>query len=217
MTTHRFHDDATLGFYAANARHYAAARPDEISPDLAAFLPRLTPGCRILELGCGSGRDAAAMAALGFDVDATDGTPAMAALASERLARPARVLRFDALDVCEGYDAVIAHASLLHVPLAGLPVILARICNALRPGGWHFASYKTGKPPGWDEHGRYYNYLSRRDADHSYRDAGAWAEIAFAEYDGQGYFGAPARWLGVTARKAGDFGSARPGADPARI
>jgi SAM-dependent methyltransferase len=197
----RHHDRATLDFYEANARPYAEARLDAIAPDLPPFLARLERGCRILELGCGSGHDAAAMQALGFDVDATDGTPAMAALASEQLGRPARVLRFDALDASEAYDAVIAHAALLHVSPGGLPAILTRIWTALRPGGWHFASYKTGATPGWDAHGRYYNYPSREQADEMYRAAGAWADLCFEEYDGTGYFGAPARWLSVAARK----------------
>ena len=169
-----------------------------------AFLPNLTPGCRILELGCGSGRDAAEMQRLGFDVDATDGTKAMAALASERLIRPARVLRFDELDVVEGYEAIVACASLLHVPHSALPSVLARIWRALKPGGWHFASYKTAGSQGWDIHKRYYNQLTRRDAERGYSEAGAWASISFDEYDGPGHFSAPSRWLTVTGQKTRD-------------
>jgi len=92
-------DRDTLQFYDANAASYSSARPDETSPDLIAFLPNLAPGSRILELGCGSGGDAAEMLRQGFDVDATDGTPAMAELASKRIGRHAQVLRFDELDV----------------------------------------------------------------------------------------------------------------------
>ena len=194
-------DLSTLEFYDGNAESYSSARPDEVSPDLMAFLPNLAPGCRILELGCGSGRDAAEMERLGFDVDATDGTPTMAALASKRLVRPARVLRFDELDVIESYDAIVACASLLHVPHTALPSILVRIWKALKPGGCHFASYKTAGAQGWDVHKRYYNHLTREDADQIYGQAGVWASINFDEYDGVGHFSAPSRWLTVTCRK----------------
>ena len=136
-------------------------------------------------------------------VDATDGTPAMAALAQERLGREVRVLRFEQLEAEERYDAIVACASLLHVPHAGLSEILARIWLALKPGGWHFASYKTAGFEGWDAHDRYYNYLARDEAERLYRESGAWAEMDFEEFDGLGYFSASARWLTVSARKNG--------------
>jgi SAM-dependent methyltransferase len=196
-------DPATLDFYSHNAATYVGARPAEIAPDLLAFLPRLPPGAFVLELGCGAGLDAAGMEQLGFVVDATDATAAMVAIASQRLSRPARVLRFDELAAAGEYDAVVACAALLHVPAAALPSVLTRIWTALKPGGWHFASFKTGNAPGWDAHGRYYNQPSQADAERAYGEAGAWSELAFAQYDGVGYFSAPTRWLTVTARKPG--------------
>lgn len=196
-------DQATLDFYSDNAETYVGKRPPLIAAGLAAFLPRLAPGAAVLELGCGSGVDAAAMAQLGFAVDATDGTAAMVDIANQRLARPARVLRFDELAAVAQYDAVVACASLLHVPAAALPPVLARIWTALKPGGWHFASFKTGAAPGWDAHGRYYNQPSQADAARCYGQAGPWSVLEFAQYDGVGYFSAPTRWLTVTARKSG--------------
>lgn len=194
-------DSATLAFYEANAHSYVGHRPDEASPDLLAFLPRLKGGSTILELGCGSGSDALAMEKLGFRVDATDGVAAMVAIANERLARGARVMRFDELEATNEFDAVVACASLLHVPAIGLPDVLGRVWKALKPGGLHFASFKTGGTSGWDEHGRYYNYLDHAIADEIYRSSGLWAELIFDEYDGVGYFGPAARWLTVVARK----------------
>jgi 2-polyprenyl-3-methyl-5-hydroxy-6-metoxy-1,4-benzoquinol methylase len=196
-------DPATLDFYARNAATYVGARPAAISPDLLGFLPHLAAGAHVLELGCGSGLDAAAMEGMGFVVDATDATAAMVSIASQRLSRPARQLRFDELAAVAAYDAIVACASLLHVPAAALPLVLARIHTALKPGGWHFASFKTGSAPGWDAHGRYYNQLSQADAARIYGQAGAWRDLDFAEYDGVGYFSAPTRWLTVTARKSG--------------
>jgi len=141
------------------------------------------------------------MEKLGFRVDATDGVTAMAAIANKRLAHGARVMRFDELEANNEFDAVVACASLLHVPESGLPDVLGRIWKALKSGGWHFASFKTGGAPGWDEHQRYYNYLDHTVAGEIYRSSGPWTELIFDEYDGVGYFSAPSRWLTVVARK----------------
>ena len=109
---------------------------------LADFMKALPTGAHILELGCGSGRDAEALLAHGFDVDASDGTPAMAAEAEQRLGRPVCIMRFDELSAVDAYDGIWANASLLHVPRAALSKILALVLRALKPGGLHFASYK---------------------------------------------------------------------------
>ena len=194
-------DASTLDFYAANAVAYLEHRPDEVSEELLPFLARLKPGARILELGCGGGRDAAAMIACGFDVEPTDGVAAMAGEAERLLGSRVRVMRFDEIDAVEAYDAVVAMASLLHAPKAALPDVLHRIWRALAPGGQHLATFKTAAAPGHDEHGRYYNYPSRDEAEAMYRVAGEWAAIDFHEAMGVGYFSTPARWLTVTAVK----------------
>jgi hypothetical protein len=87
-------DEATLDFYAREAPDYVADGPDGACRHLNEFLDRLEDGARILELGCGGGRDAEAMLARGFEVDATDGCQEMAGRAETRLGRPVRVMRF---------------------------------------------------------------------------------------------------------------------------
>lgn len=201
MTTFPF-DGETIAFYDREATAYASVRPDEVSRELLAFLPRVAAAGRILELGCGNGCDAAAMLAKGFAVEPSDGSRAMTALASARLGIPVRVLRFDELEDVANYDAVVACASLLHVPRDGLADVLGRICRALRPGGWHFATYKTAARPGRDKHGRYYNRLSQDEADRLYCATGQWDRIEFSQFDGEGYFGEPSRWLTIMAQKA---------------
>ncbi len=109
-------DDATLEFYARHAAVYAASGDTEPGPQLLNFLAALQPGARILELGSGSGRDAAHMIARGFDVVPTDGSPELAREAERRLGRPVRLLQFEQLDERSAFDGVFASASLLHVP-----------------------------------------------------------------------------------------------------
>lgn len=86
--------NATLAAYEANASTYCAryealgttateSRPPEALETL--YRRWVLPGTNVLELGCGSGRDARFMARLGTDVTATDGSEAMLAEA-KRLA-----------------------------------------------------------------------------------------------------------------------------------
>jgi SAM-dependent methyltransferase len=196
------HDPATLAFYAAEATSYTSVRPDSVAPHLSAFLNRLLPGASILELGCGGGCDAEYMIERGFAVEPTDGVAEMAAHAEARLGRPVRVMRFDQLDAVERYEAVIANASLLHVPQVALADVLARIWRALKSGGWHLASYKTGGPAGSDEFGRYYNRPSRVQIEAIYREAGRWRTTEIEESFEPGHFGKPSAWLKIVARKA---------------
>ncbi|MGL4542842.1 MAG: class I SAM-dependent methyltransferase [Polymorphobacter sp.] len=194
-------DRATLGFYAVEAPAYVTNGFDGASRHLDGFLQCLKPGARILELGCGGGRDAAAMLERGFDVVPTDGVAEMAQLASARLGIPVAVLRFDQLAADAEFDAVWAHASLLHVPRTGLGDVLAAIHRALKPGGRHFACYKTGSAEARDRLGRLYNFLSAEELHAVYRAAGPWQVIATETYAGVGYEGSESPWLALTLAK----------------
>lgn len=194
-------DQATLDFYAVEAPVYVASGNGGVSRHLPGFLERLTPGARILELGCGGGIDAAFMAAQGFAVEATDGTAEIALKAEERLGQPVRVMRFDELDAISRYDAVVASASLLHVPRDGLSGILSKIHCALVDKGWHIASYKGGGSEGRDRFGRYFNYYDAGELTEAYRAAGTWVQFSIQSGTGGGYDGKQGPWHVVTAQR----------------
>lgn len=195
------HDEATIQFYTAEAPVYVASGVDRVNSRLGSFLARLPRGARILELGCGGGRDAQAMIAAGFDVEPTDGVSEIARRAEERLSRAVRVMRFDELDAESTYDAAWASASLLHVPRSALPGVLTRIFRALRPGGFHFSSYKSGGGEGRDGFGRYYNYPTREELEAAYRASADWEVVEVEEYQGGGYDDRQGPWLAITVRK----------------
>ena len=193
-------DEDTLRFYAQNASDYALHRLLPTGEMLSAFLARLPKGGKILELGCGNGVDAAFMLSEGFDVDATDGTPALAAEASRRIGRSVRVLRFEQLESVQIYDGVWAAASLLHVPAADLTDVLRRIHTAIRPGGHFTASYKGGTGEGRDDLGRYYNYPTVAQLATAYHRAG-WLEVGVESRSGSGFDGQLTEWHWVSAQR----------------
>jgi SAM-dependent methyltransferase len=199
-------DEETLQFYRSNAEAYAR-REIAVHTRLTRYLALLAPGAAILELGCGAGASSAEMLAKGFNVRSTDGSPEMAAEASRRLGRIVETLLFHDLDEVEAYDGVWANACLLHVPRQELSHILALIWRALRPGGYFYASYKTGDADGRDTLNRYYNYPSPDWLRATYANAGNWNSWSIEIGDVTGFDGKHAQMLFVTARK--NLGSIR--------
>jgi SAM-dependent methyltransferase len=194
-------DEGTLQFYRSNARSYAdwAKAP---STRLRGFLALLPSGGSILELGCGAGNHSAVMLAEGFSVRATDGSPEMAEIASQRLGHPVEAMRFDQLDAHDAYDGVWASACLLHVPRDELAGILARVHRALRPSGVFYASYKMGEGDGRDSLGRYYNYASPEWLEATYANAGPWITLSSDRNVIQSFDETPANMLHLVVRKA---------------
>ena len=189
-------DDDTLGYYAENAAKYAADSlklPPSTKMDY--FQKHLPPHPRVLELGCGGGRDTADMIKRGFDVYPTDGSPEMAREAEARLGRPVQVMLFEELDMEDAFDGVWAHASLLHAPREALPGIIRRIHTALHHGGLLYASFKSGEAGSRDVFGRYYNYPSRQVMMDLFQANGTWRDIIITIQPGGSYDGSRIDWL----------------------
>ncbi|MDK2962432.1 MAG: hypothetical protein PWP20_1558 [Eubacteriaceae bacterium] len=135
----------TLNYYNQTAKDFVA---DTVSADLSQihqrFLSYLPANATILDLGCGSGRDAKAFIEAGYTVTAVDGAEECCKLAETLIGRPVDCLLFDQLEEDSQFDGIWACASLLHVPFAELPDIFNRIVTALKPGGTFYASFKYG-------------------------------------------------------------------------
>ncbi len=108
----------------------------------------LQPGQRVLDIGCGTGRHAVPLAAMGLEVTGVDLSPAMLERAAARAAAagieldliaadardlPDHLGGFDvALCLCEGAFCLVADGV---EPLAHDRAVLASIHRTLRPGG----------------------------------------------------------------------------------
>ncbi|WHT15957.1 class I SAM-dependent methyltransferase [Crossiella sp. CA-258035] len=120
---------------------FFVAKPDE---SLLDWLDRglLTPG-RVLDLGCGAGRNAIHLAAAGFTVDAVDLSPTAITWARERAAQAGADIRFhhgDAfqLDLDGRYDLIYDSGCFHHLPPHRRISYLDLLTRLLAPGG-HFA------------------------------------------------------------------------------
>ena len=149
--------DETLAYYAANAEAFASSTVSvEFTAMQERFVELLEPGARVLDLGCGSGRDAKRFAEAGFAVDAVDGSPELCRIAAEFTGLPVRCMRFEELSAVAEYDGIWACSSILHVPSVQLPAMLAKMAAALKDGGVIYTSFKYGEGEGM-RHGRYFS------------------------------------------------------------
>jgi SAM-dependent methyltransferase len=160
----------TLAHYNQHAESFwEGTRDHDVSQNRNALLENLIgPGpFRILDFGCGPGRDLRAFRDLGYDAIGLDG--------AERFVERAR--RYSGCEIWlqdflhlqlppQYFDGIFANASLFHVPSQELPRVLRELWAALKPGGVLFSSNPRGdNEEGWsgERYGVYYNYESWRE------------------------------------------------------
>ena len=135
----------TLAYYAENARKFAGSTADvEFSAMQLKFESLLPSGAKVLDFGCGSGRDAKHFVDAGFDVTATDGSPELCEIAERLAGIPVRNELFQDLAETETYDGIWACSSILHLPKPDLADVLAKMAAARKPGGVVYTSFKHG-------------------------------------------------------------------------
>jgi SAM-dependent methyltransferase len=143
----------TLSHYEGGARGFREGTWDhDVSQNIEALIDAIGGDAplRILDLGCGPGRDLCAFRARGHDPVGLDGTAAFVAMARDASGAEVWHQDFLALELPAGtFDGVFANASLFHVPGQELPRVLADLWRSLRPGGVLFCS----NPLGGDEEG----------------------------------------------------------------
>ena len=152
--------DDTLQYYNQHAKAYVDSTRDvEFSQTQERFLQYLEPGARILDFGCGSGRDTKYFRNRGFQVEAVDGSAEFVRIASEYTGINVRRMLFQDLDEVERYDGIWACSSIPHLPCAELEVVLGKMARALRRRGIVYTSFKYGTEEG-GRSGRYFTNMT---------------------------------------------------------
>ena len=107
------------------------------------------------------GKVSDSLKAAGFAVDAVDGSAEMVKAASELTGHKVEHATFADFKPKGGYDGIWACSSLLHVPAAELPAIVAKYAAALKPGGCFYLSFKIGDYDGM-RNGRWFTDMTEQ-------------------------------------------------------
>ena len=135
----------SVNYYETHAEDFTASTINvDMSKLYAEFETYLKPGCRILDLGCGSGRDSRYFVEKGYDVVAVDPSPTMCKKTKDFARVTTYTLKAEELPFEDEFDAVWACASLLHVSRKNQESVLQKICRALRQDGILYCSWKYG-------------------------------------------------------------------------
>lgn len=135
----------TKDFYSRNAVDFFERTVNvEMHSIYERFLDHVAIGGRILDAGCGSGRDSKAFTKLGYVTVPMDASGELAALAEKYTGLSVIIKSFQEIDFFDEFDGIWACASLLHVPEAELAKVLNKLWNALRTNGVLYCSFKYG-------------------------------------------------------------------------
>jgi SAM-dependent methyltransferase len=146
----------TLQHYDENASSFfEGTRHHDVVQNINALLSEISgsPPYRILDFGCGPGRDLIQFMALGHKPVGLDGSPAFVAMARQSSGCEVLLQDFLTLDLpASHFDGVFANASLFHVPKQELSRVLQALWETLEIDGVLFASNPRGdNQEGWSD------------------------------------------------------------------
>ena len=154
--------DTTVADYEGRAAQFwEGTKTHDVSQNQTALLDALAAEgrsgpFRILDFGCGPGRDLAAFRAKGHEPVGLDATPSFVEMA--RANGECEVLHQDFLRLSllpASFDGIYANASMFHIPTTELSRVLGDLRAALKPRGVLFASNPHGLDTEGFERGRY--------------------------------------------------------------
>ena len=148
--------DKTIEYYNQNADMFAqGTRLVDFTIVQERFRKMLPVGSRILDFGCGSGRDTKYFLEKGYQVAATDGSAELCRLAGSFTGIKVKEMLFQELDEIGVYDGIWACSSILHLPKQELLPVIRKMCDALKDNGVIYTSFKYGDFEG-ERNGRYF-------------------------------------------------------------
>lgn len=135
----------TLNSYEASASRYATNTTDlHPKEEAQKFIARLPSGAKIIDIGCGPGRDVKVFSGFGFEVIGVDFSAKMIELARQN----ASSCSFHVMDIeklafaPESFHGIWANCALLHVPKQNIPSVLDKMRIILKPKGVLYLSVK---------------------------------------------------------------------------
>ena len=190
----------TLNYYNQNADSFIEGTVSVNFKEVQDKFLQMLSGKKILDFGCGSGRDTMYFLKSGFDVTATDGSEELCKYASEYTGIQVKQMLFQDLDEVDYYDVIWACSSILHLSKNELRIVMNKMSRALKSGGIIYTSFKYGNFEG-ERNGRFFTDFTIDEFTDFVKDV---KEMAIEEYwitgdvrPGRG----DERWLNLILRK----------------
>lgn len=135
----------TIRYYDEHVDAFCASTCNLNMEDVySRFLPHIPTGGRILDAGCGSGRDSKAFIDRGYKVVSIDASEMMVEKTAKLTGQPAQCMRFDELPFVAEFYGIWTCASLLHVPRQDTKTVWSILLRAMKPGAVWYMSFKEG-------------------------------------------------------------------------
>jgi len=137
--------NSTMDYYDRNAREFFDSTVNlDMEHLYKPFLEVIPRNGKILDAGCGSGRDSLYFKKLGYSVIAIDNSGELVRLASEMIGKNCFLMSLMDIEFKNEFDGIWACASLLHIPKSEIDGVLLRLIRALKINGILYASFKYG-------------------------------------------------------------------------
>jgi SAM-dependent methyltransferase len=147
----------TIEYYNHNANQFFESTHSlDLTPLYIEFLSKIKSKAKVLDAGCGSGRDSHYFKREGYDVTSFDASKALVQKAEILLGHPVLCNTFQNIKFTDHFDGIWACASLLHVAKDEITSIMSKLSNALTESGILYASFKYGETERRDN-GRLFN------------------------------------------------------------
>ena len=129
-------DNNTLDYYNQHTADFVNTTQNvdfhEIQELFLSFLPAKA---KILDFGCGSGRDTKYFIDNGYEVDAMDGSKELCKAATKYTGIQVHHMLFEDFNASNTYDGIWACASILHLKKCELSDMIKRLYHALKRNG----------------------------------------------------------------------------------
>jgi 2-polyprenyl-3-methyl-5-hydroxy-6-metoxy-1,4-benzoquinol methylase len=147
----------TIEYYNNNAdQFFDSTFSLDLKPLYTAFLNELDSGVKLLDAGCGSGRDSLYFKHQGYDVTSFDASNVLVQKAENLLGYTVLCNTFQNIKFTDQFDGIWACASLLHVAKDEMTSVMLKLSNALNVSGVIYVSFKYGETERKDA-GRLFN------------------------------------------------------------
>jgi ubiquinone/menaquinone biosynthesis C-methylase UbiE len=131
--------------HAKSFAEYAKIYRGGFEKKIEQFSKQFKKGSRILDIGCGSGRDAKYFSDKGFEVVGIDLSEELIKICQETSKGTFMLMDFEKIEFPDhSFDGVWAIASLVHVPKKNLSKALRKIKKIIKKNGHIFATFRFG-------------------------------------------------------------------------